>query len=607
MAGRQVLATEPLLWAPYIVVAMLFVVDRAPGWFKAIITIAAAALFAWLARDAFDPLRQLFAMLLLGGGVIFSIAALRKSGPRAGLHPLLAMVTMSLGAVLVARSPLGFFFAWETMTLSSWLLVLRGRKAEQPALAYIVFGLGGAYLLMTGLAAGGLGSAGSALAGNLTSTMVAWPFVLILVGLLFKAGALGLHVWLPGAYAEADDESTGLLSASLSKAVVFALFMVVMARGIPIPASATGAANAVGLAALQSPATVMYATWAWRLLGWLGLATAMFGALYAIYQEDIKKTLAWSSMGQIGYIILAFAVMDHAGWTTALYLSINHFIYKAMLFLAIAGVVQRVGTRNMYEMGGLIKKMPLSFLSVLMAIIAVSGVPPLSGFGGKWLLYSTLINKGWYIEAAVAFFASGVAFLYLYRLIHSIFLGQPKPDQRDVKEAPLALILPQLILMAALFAVSVFPALLLNPAMSIAASQFEPLLRFEGSTLVSVLGYWNGTLTMIVTGAVFALCLGWMLLNLRNSQSVRQFNIVFAAERPLKPETTHYAWSFFQPYRKALGFLTRNRAERFWDSFATGVNAVGGALRRIYTGNGQTYALHVVIYVVVLYFFMGAF
>ena len=565
-----------LLWAPYLAVAVLFMVDRAPGWFKGLIALAAIAGFGWLAWDGLDAIRQFFAVMLLGGGALYAVAALRKGGSRPGLHPLMTMVTLSLGAVLVAQSPLGFFFAWETMTLSSWLLVLRGRKAEKPALAYIVFGLGGAFILMTGLAA----AAGS-------SATAAWPIVLVLVGILVKTGVLGLHVWLPGSYAEADDEVSGLLSASLSKVAVFALFALVLANGVP---------GALSLG-----------PWAWRALGWIGLATAMIGALYAIYQEDIKLTLAWSSMGQIGYVVLAFAVMDHAGWTTALYLALNHFLYKSMLFLAIAGVIQRTGTRNMYQMGGLIKKMPLSFLTVLMAIIALSGVPPLSGFGGKWLLYSTLINKGWYLEAAAAFFASGVAFLYLYRLIHSIFLGQPKPEHKDVREAPMALILPQIGLMAVLMAVSVFPSLMLNPIMAIASRSFPPIFRFAGFALQSPLGYWNGTLTMVVTGVVFALCLVWMLINLHNPQSVKQFNIVFAAERPLRPNTTHYAWAFFEPYRDALGFLTKSRAERFWATFGTGINGLGGALRRLYTGNGQTYALHVVIYVVALYFFMGAF
>ncbi|PKL23280.1 MAG: NADH-quinone oxidoreductase subunit F [Spirochaetae bacterium HGW-Spirochaetae-3] len=570
---------DPLLWAPFAALAALLLVDRAPGWLKSLLSIAAVAAFGRLAFDRLDGLRLFFAVMLLGGGAMYSFAAMYKRGPRRGLHPLLSAATLALGAILVADSPLGFFFAWETMTLASYLLVLRGKKGERAALGYVVFGLGGAFLLMVGLAA-----IPGAWSFRPTGGADGWPILLIIGGLLVKLGALGVHVWLPGAYAESDDDVSGFLSSSLSKAGVFVMIVALAAFGGVVPFQALTL----------------------RALGWIGLATALFGALYAIYQEDVKKTLAWSSMGQIGYVILALAINDQAGWTTALYLALNHFLYKSMLFLAIAGVIKRVGTRNMYEMGGLIKTMPFSFLSVLMAIIALSGVPPLSGFGGKWLLYSSLLQKGWYLEAAVAFFASAVAFLYLFRLIHTIFLGQPKPSQSTVREAPLALTIPQGFLMAVLLAASAFPRLMLDPVMGVVGDVFDPILRFEGSTLVSPLGYWDGTLSMIVTIVVFALCFFWMLANLHNPQPVKQFNIVYAAERPFKPWTTHYAWSFYAPYEKALGFLTRRRGERFWEAFGTGVDSVGGAIRRVYTGNGQTYALHVVLYVVALYLLTGA-
>ncbi len=581
LSGWNAGLREPLLWAPFALAVLLYILDRLSVFVKAPLAIAAVAAFGYLATPGLDGLRQFFALMLLGGGALFLLSAMRKAGPRRGLMPLLGAATLSLGAVLLADSALSFFFAWEAMTLFSYLLVLRGKEGEKPALSYLSFGLGGAFLLMLGLL-GGAGLWPGAPAGP------AWALALAAAGILVKLGALGVHVWLPGAYAEADDEVSGFLSASMSKAGIFALIALMAALSL-VPA---------GREALNQG-------WALRGLGWLGLATALFGALYAIYQEDIKKTLAWSSMGQLGYVVLALAINDQAGWTTALYLALNHFLYKGMLFLAIAGVVQRVGTRNMYEMGGLIKKMPFSFLSVLMAIIALSGVPPLSGFGGKWLLYSSLINKGWYLEAAVAFFASAVAFLYLYRLIHSIFLGQPKPSQALVKEAPLALTLPQGFLMAILLAVSAFPRLMLDPIMAIVGNRSGTILAFEGGRLSSPLGYWNGTLSMVVTAAVFGLCFVWMMVNLHNTQSVKQFNIVYAAERPHTPATTHYAFAFFEPYRKALGFLTRERAERFWESAGGGVSALGGALRRLYTGNGQTYALHIVLYVAILYLIMG--
>ena len=583
-AGIGRFGVSPLLWAPLAAIVVFYLIDRAPGWIKGLSSIAVTLGFGLLAFPRLDGLKLFFAIMLLGGGVLYSFASLYKGGARRGLHPLLLATTLAMGGVLLASSAIELFFAWELMTIMSWLLMLRGRGSESAALGYIIFGLGGAFLLMTGLLASGGDTSLHAVGFDFgTVGSSAWPAWLMLAGLLVKAGAIGVHVWLPGTYAESDDEISGFLSASLSKASIFLIMTVLIALGGVLPGTAAPL----------------------RLLGWIGLATALFGALYAIYQEDIKKTLAWSSMGQIGYIILALAVMNEAGWTTALYLAMNHFIFKSLLFLAVAGVIQRVGTRNMYEMGGLIKKMPISFLSVLMAIIALSGVPPLSGFGGKWLLYSTLIHKGWYLEAGIAFFSSAVAFLYLFRLIHTVFLGQPKPNQAKVVEAPLALVIPQILLMIALFAVSAFPHLMLDPIMAITARYFKPVLAFSGSTLTSPLGYWDGTLSMIVTIAVFALCFVWMLANLHNPQSVKQFNIVYAAERPFKPETTHYAWNFYAPYEKALGFLTKKRGERFWAAFATGVDSLGGALRRIYTGNGQTYALHVVLYVVILYLLMG--
>jgi len=294
------------------------------------------------------------------------------------------------------------------------------------------------------------------------------------------------------------------------------------------------------------------------------------------------------------------------GWTTALYLAATHFLYKGMMWLSVAGASLRTGTRTMYLMGGLIKRMPLSFVSFLVGIIALSGVPPLTGFGGKWLLYHSLIAKGWYFEAAASFLASGIAFLYLYRMIHSIFLGQPKDEHRTVKEAPFWLIVPQLLLLGAVIVFSVFPRLILDPIMALVGARYPAAgFAFEGQTLVSSLGYWNGLLTIIVVVVVFVLCLVWMVANLRKPRLVKQFNIVFAAERPFRPETTHFAFDFFAPYRRALGFLVRGRSERAWTAVAGLATSVAGAIRRLYSGNGQTYALHVVLYVGILYLFLG--
>jgi NADH:ubiquinone oxidoreductase subunit 5 (subunit L)/multisubunit Na+/H+ antiporter MnhA subunit len=249
--------------------------------------------------------------------------------------------------------------------------------------------------------------------------------------------------------------------------------------------------------------------------------------------------------------------------------------------------------------------MPFSFISSLMAIIAVSGVPPLAGFGGKWMIYTALFERGWYFQGAVAFFASTIAFLYLFKFIHTVFLGQLKDEHREVREAPIWLILPQMLLAGGLMVVSMYPNVILQPLFAVTGAYLGGSTGMEGYTVLSALGYWNGNLVMYVTMGVFIVPLVWLMLVMRRPQKVKQFNIVYAAERPDRPETTHFAHAFFSHYDKALGFLSRPGVIAFWNGVRETVEAVASAIRRVYSGNGQTYALHIVLFAVALYLIAG--
>ena len=197
--------------------------------------------------------------------------------------------------------------------------------------------------------------------------------VLLTIGLLIKAGTIGVHVWLPGAYAEADDDVSALLSAVISKVSIFGLLV--------------GAHLAV-----RSEASLNFA----HALGWIGMLTTLAGAMMAVRQDDMKRMLAYSSMSQLGYIVTAIALMSHLGWVTALYLAANHLMVKGILFLAAAAVIVRTGKRAFADTGGLARNMPYTFAAASVAVIAMSGLPPLTGFGGKWLLLSAMTEKGWY-------------------------------------------------------------------------------------------------------------------------------------------------------------------------------------------------------------------
>jgi formate hydrogenlyase subunit 3/multisubunit Na+/H+ antiporter MnhD subunit len=308
----------------------------------------------------------------------------------------------------------------------------------------------------------------------------------------------------------------------------------------------------------------------------------------------------------MGYALFGLALMNHLGWLMALMFVINHYIYKSMLFLSVGGVAKRTGTREMYKMGGLITLMPLSFIATLIGIIAVSGVPPLSGFGGRWIFYNAILSADVRMPMVLIFLSGPIAFLYLFRLIHTIFLGQLKDEHRRIKEAPFWIILPQMIYVALLMVVAVVPGLVLRHVDAYISRFFpEGALGWEtigiSTKITSTYGYWNPVAIMIVTGVIFMLLFAWLLFVNRKAQKVKQFNIVFSAERPFRPETTHFAWNFFAPYRKAMGFLVQPFVTRFWETVTDLLHTTADITRRLYNGNGQIYAFHFLVFVVVVF------
>ncbi|MBE9548180.1 MAG: proton-conducting membrane transporter [Proteobacteria bacterium] len=562
---------------------LLMLIDGLGERLKQIASLLVIIAYSVYLIPSLDGLNWIFGLMLLPGSILILIASTYQQGTaRPGFYPLFVMLVLSLGTLLAAETMLGFFLAWELMTVSSYLLVSLGKKATRPSLVYLVFSIAGAFLILFAFAliyaqTGSMQLSAIGQAGIVSN----WPFILLLSGFFIKMGGLGVHVWLPDAYAECDDDFTAMMSSVVSKAGVFGLFVV----GTQMTAQ------------LNDMDTIL------TVVGWVGLIMALAGAIMAAMSEDIKHLLAYSSIGQLGYIVTTFAIANHTGWVAAMYLAVNHLLYKGLIFLAIAGVLYRVKTRYMYQMGGLIKNMPISFISVLIGIITISGVPPLLGFGGKWLLYNALLERGWYLQAGLAFFASAVAFLYLFKLIHTIFLGQRKSEHEHVKEAPLALLIPQITFMVLIMAFSMFPNILIQPLSDAVAPFMASTFTWEGYLLITENGYWNGFLVMNIVGVLFMApaILLWLVSKKMKVQKVKQFNIVFAAERPFTPATTHYAYNFYAFYDKAIGFLTRPDATRFWNGVSEWGHTVGASLRRFYTGNGQTYAGLILFYIGVMY------
>jgi len=243
----------------------------------------------------------------------------------------------------------------------------------------------------------------------------------------------------------------------------------------------------------------------------------------------------------------------------------------------------------------------------MIAIIAMSGVPPLTGFGGKWMLFNALMDKGWHWIAALAFFSSAVAFLYMFRLLQTVFLGQRKLEHRELREAPIILLVPQFVMIVAIMIISAYPKLLLDPLSVAIDPWLANTLVWNGAALQTHYGYWNAPMIMMVVGGVWMVPLILLLLMSLTFriQKVEQFNIVYAAERPNRPEDTHFAYNFFAHYDRALGFLVRPRATAFWNTVVEWSHTLGSTLRVFYNGNGQTYALFILIYFVAMFLLNG--
>jgi formate hydrogenlyase subunit 3/multisubunit Na+/H+ antiporter MnhD subunit len=550
--------------------------------------LAGVAVGGFLMTDDLDGINRLFSYLFIAGGLLLSIGTMYRDDARKGFYPLLAVLLLSLATLLRAQTSLEFFFGWELMTLSSYLLVTLGRSGVKPALTYLLFSLGSAYFILAGFAVA-YAATGSMVLTDLgaSGSSMSIIFSLLAAGFIIKMGGFGVHIWLPEAYAESDDDFTAILSAVVSKAGIFGLIII---------AAQLGVRSDIGLDAGY-------------VLGWVGILTATFGALMAVFQEDIKRLVAYSSMGQLGYIVTGIALMSHLGWVAAMYITVNHFLFKGILFLSVAGIILRTNERLMYKMGGLIKNMPVTFVFVMIAIIAMSGVPPLSGYGGKWMLFNALMEKGWYWIAALAFFSSAVAFLYMFRLLHTVFLGQRKLEHAKLREAPVILLLPQGLLVAGIMVISAYPRLLLDPLSAAIDPWISNTLTWDGTAMLAHYGQWNAPMIMAVVAGVWMVPLIILLLVslTMNIQKVEQFNIVFAAERPRRPEETHFAYNFFAHYDRAIGFLVRPRATAFWDASVEWTHTLGSALRIFYNGNGQTYALFIIMYFVAMFLVNGGF
>ncbi len=471
-----------------------------------------------------DALSALFVLLIAIGGVAATLYAhgylahtlRRKSPAHVALH-YTALVTMfyAMLGVVVSDGGYSFLFFWELMTVASFLLILydaERREVLRAALSYLIMMHIGFLLLVVGFArlAAETGSASfDALTLCARSARGALPLLLVFIaGFGMKAGMFPMHVWLPEAHPAAPSHVSALMSGVMIKTGVYGILRVLQA----------GAFDPGDAETLRTVGFVLLAA---------GAATGLWGAILAAAQNDVKRILAYSSIENIGIILLGIGVaalgrstgnqtMALCGLAGALLHTLNHSLFKSLLFFGAGNILSQTHTTSLDALGGLGKHMPLTAILFLTASAAICALPPLNGFVSELLVYLGLfdgIASGSDPLAAAAGIAAlaligGIVLLAFAKLYATVFLGAPRTHEvAEAAEVDNLRIAAMSLPLAGILFIGLFPA----TATGIAARAAAWVLRLPAEAvdlrLSPTLGAVGRTAWLLVA---VALLLAWL-------------------------------------------------------------------------------------------------
>jgi len=409
-----------------------------------------------------DGLGLLFALLILGIGLLVILYAHYYLSAQDSLGRLYAYLLLFMGSMLgvvLSENLIQLLIFWELTSLSSFLLIAYWRRREAARrgarLALTITGAGGltmlAGFLLLGEMAGSYELSVVLASGDLIRAHPLYlpALILILLGAFTKSAQFPFHFWLPHAMAAPTPVSAYLHSATMVKAGVFLL-------------------------ARLFPALSGTPEWTW-LVGGVGVATLLVGAVIALFKHDLKGLLAYSTISHLGLITALFGIGTPLAAVAGVFHIINHAIFKAGLFMAAGIIDHECGTRDMRRINGLWKYMPQTAVLAMVASAAMAGVPLFNGFLSKEMFFAEAHaaaadwRVGIFLPAAVTF-AGIFAVAYSLRFIHDVFFnGEPIDLPKTPHEPPRWMKVPVEILVVLCLLVGIFPAQTVEPLLAVAA------------------------------------------------------------------------------------------------------------------------------------------
>jgi len=391
----------------------------------------------WGIEYRIDQLNALLLLIItaISTVVLFSAdTSIRKEIPEDRHTVFYILYLLSLAAMLgivATGDAFNVFVFLEISSLSAYALIALGkdRRALWASYQYLIMGTIGATFILIGIG----------LMYQMTGTLnmydlsirlpeveqtrtVFTAFAFVIVGVCLKLAMFPLHLWLPNAYAYAPSIVTAFFAATATKVAIYLLIRF------------TFSVFAVSLSITHLPLQMLFVV--------LGLVGIFVASTAAIYQTSIKHLFAYSSIAQIGYMIVGFSVTSVAGLTATLLHLFNHALMKGALFLALAAVVYRIGSTQLSQFQGLGRQMPVTMAAIVIGGLSLIGVPLTVGFVSKWYLVMAVIENGWWPVAVLILLGSLLAVVYVWRIVEAAYFKPALAGTETIKEAPLSFLIP---------------------------------------------------------------------------------------------------------------------------------------------------------------------
>jgi len=524
--------------------------------------------------------------------IIFSLSYIRGREKTDFYFLMMLLVNAAMLGIVLAGDLVSFYIFWEIMSWSAFLLISYNRG---PALAagmkYIIMSIIGSVCFLVGMLSLYVSfdtlniSQIAPVISSSSSGYILFILTVFCIAFGIKNAVLPFHTWLPDAHSEAPSPFSAVLSGVLIKmgAYGFLLIMYVI----------------VGLKVFLGLGSGLFSFH--YILCWFGAITVVIPTFIALLQNDAKRLLAWHSIGQIGYIILGIAFGTSLSVAGGVFHIFNHAIFKSLLFLVVGAVEYRTkGVRDLNSLGGLIKRMPVTFIAALIGALGIIGVPLTNGFVSKWLIYKTLILEGHPFLAFAAFIGTWGTLLSFYKFLHNMFLGQLPEKYKDIQKSPASMQLPMIVLSLAILLFGILPGIPLKVINAIGISFGFETLNVTLWGIASETGALN-TINIFFAVLIVGIVVWLLFRSGAKSVSVRQEDS-YAAGAHIPKDKYHYTAEFYNPLYRMIKPFLRDVIDEFYYWIASSVRSLASGVRRIYSGDVGYYVMYIILFLSLLIF-----